>query len=89
MFLSSCSMASSSSVRSASMVPMSFNTSPAVRPGTLNRYSVTQSYANSFRGDILLDRFNNLSRDEDNILDQIYIKQMCSNFYYEDLKFRE
>ena len=35
-------------------------------------YSVTQSYANSFRGDVL-DSFNNVTRDEDNILDQIYI----------------
>ena len=27
--------------------------------------------------------------NEENILDQINIKQMCSDFYYEDLKFRE
>ena len=49
-------------------------------------YSVTQSYANSFWGDIVLDSFNNVSRDEDNILDQIYIEQMCLDFYYEDLE---
>ena len=48
-----------------------------------------QSYANSFWGYVVLDNFNNVSRDEDNILDQIYIKQMCSDFYYEDLKFWE
>ena len=35
-------------------------------------YSVTQSYANSFLGDVVLDSFNNLSRDEDNILEKIY-----------------
>ena len=46
-----------------------------------------QSYANSFWGYVVLDTFNNVSRDEENILDQIYIKQMCSDFYYEDLKF--
>ena len=27
-----------------------------------------------------------VSRDGDNILDKIYIKQICSDFYYEDLK---
>ena len=52
-------------------------------------YSITQSYANSFWGDVVLDSFNNVSMDEDNILDQIYKKQLCSDFYYEDLKFRE
>ena len=25
--------------------------------------------------------------NKDNILDQIYIKKMCSDFFYEDLKF--
>ena len=49
-------------------------------------YSVTQSYANSFGGDVVLDSFNNVPRDEDNILDQIHKKQMCSDFCYEDLK---
>ena len=33
-----------------------------------------------------MDNFNNASRDEDSILDQIYDKQMFSAFYYEDLK---
>jgi len=28
-----------------------------------------------------LDSFNNTSRDEGNIVDQIYIKQICSDFY--------
>ena len=28
-------------------------------------YSVTQSYANSFSGDVVLDTFNSVSRDED------------------------
>ena len=52
-------------------------------------YSVTQSYANSFLRDVVLDTFNNVSRDEDNILDQIYIRQICLEFYYEDFKFGE
>ena len=47
---------------------------------TTTVYSVTQSYANSFWGDVVLDTFNNVSRDEDNILDQIYKKQICPNF---------
>ena len=50
-------------------------------------YSVTQSYANSVWGDIVLDAFNNVSRDEDNILGQIYIKQICPDFYYDDFDF--
>ena len=52
-------------------------------------YSITQSYAKSFWGDVVFDSFNNVSRDEDNILDQIYIKKMCSDFYHEDLKLWE
>ena len=47
-------------------------------------HSVTQLYVNSFWRDV---GFDNVSGDEENILDQIYIKQMCSDFYYEDLKF--
>ena len=50
-------------------------------------YSVTQSFANSFWGDVVLDTFSNVSGDEDNILDQIYIKQICSEFYYDDFWF--
>ena len=52
----------------------------------LKTYSVTQTYAISFWGDVVLHSFNNVSRGEDNILDQIYLKQMCSDFYYEDLR---
>ena len=47
-------------------------------------YSVTQSYSNSFGGDVVLDTFNNVSRDTDNILEQIYKKQICPDFYYDD-----
>ena len=50
-------------------------------------YSVTQSFANSFWGYVVLDSFNNVSRDEDNILDQIYIKQICPDFYHDDFWF--
>ena len=46
-------------------------------PGVLY-YSVTQSYANSFWRDVVLETSKNVSRDEDNILDQIYIKHICS-----------
>ena len=35
-------------------------------------------------GYVVLDTFNNVSRDEDNILEQIYIKQICPDFYYDD-----
>ena len=35
-----------------------------------------------------MDTFNNVSMDEDSILDQIYNKEICSEFYHEDLKFR-
>ena len=55
----------------------------------LETYSVTQSFANSFWRDVVLDTFNNVSRDENNILYQIYVKQICSDFYNEDLKFWE
>ena len=47
---------------------------------------LTQSYANSFWGDVVLDSFKNVSRDKYNILNHIYKKQMCSHFYYENLK---
>ena len=53
---------------------------------TTYTYSVTLSYANSFWRDVVFESFNNVSRDEDNILDQIYQKQMCQDFYYEDFK---
>ena len=50
---------------------------------------VTQSYENSFWGNVFLDTFNDVSRDEDNIWDQIYMKQIWLDFYHEDLKFWE
>ena len=39
---------------------------------TFDTYSVTQSYANSLLGDIVLDGFNMVYKDEDSILDQIF-----------------
>ena len=50
-------------------------------------YSVTQSYANYFGGDVVLDTSKYVSRDEDNILDQIYMKQICPKFNYDDFLF--
>ena len=44
-------------------------------------YSVTHSHANSFLGDVVLDTINDQSWDEDSILDQIYIKQICPDLY--------
>ena len=48
------------------------------------RYSVTQTFANSFGGYVVLDTFNNVAKDEDNIIDQIYVKQICPAFYHDD-----
>ena len=53
----------------------------------IDMHSVTQSYANSFWGDVVLDSFNNVYRDEDNILDQIYVKQIRPDFYSDDFWF--
>ena len=50
-------------------------------------YSVTKSYMNSFWGDVVLDTFSNVSRDEDNILGQIYKKEICPDLYYDDFWF--
>ena len=36
------------------------------------KYSVMQSDGNSFGGDFVLDNYNKASRDEDNILYQVY-----------------
>ena len=47
----------------------------------LTWYSVTQSFANSFLGYFVLDSFNNVSRDEDNIFDQIYKVNMFGIFF--------
>ena len=49
-----------------------------------DKYSVTQSNANSFWGDVVFYTFNNVSRDEDNILDLKYEKQICPDFYYDE-----
>ena len=45
-------------------------------------YSVMQSDGNSFCGDVALDsiNINKASRDEDNILEQIYEMQICLDF---------
>ena len=40
----------------------------------LIKYSVTQSLCNSLLGDVVLDSFNTVYRDEDSILDQTYQK---------------
>ena len=40
-------------------------------------YSITQSLCNSFLGDVVLENFNTVYRDEDRILDQTYQKQIC------------
>ena len=45
--------------------------------------------ANSFWGDVVLDTFNNVTRDEENNLDQIYKKQICPDYYYDDFWFSE
>ena len=34
-----------------------------------------------------MEAFNIVSRDQDNILDQIYVKQTCPDFYYDDSLF--
>ena len=49
--------------------------------------SVMQSVGNSFCGDVVLDSFNNACRVEDSILDQMYEKQICSDFTYKGLSF--
>ena len=46
-------------------------------------------YSNSLLGDVVLEGFNMVYRDEDSILDQIYENQIFSAFYYEDLRFQE
>ena len=47
-------------------------------------YSVTQSWSNSLLGDVVLDTFNNVSRDENNILDRTYQEHICLDFYHDD-----
>ena len=46
-----------------------------------------ESQSKRFLGDVVLDSFNNTSRDEDNIVDKIYVQQICSDLYYENLEF--
>ena len=46
-------------------------------------YSVMQSDRNSFCGDVVSDSFNKTSWDKNSSLDQIYTKQICSEFYYD------
>ena len=48
------------------------------------RYSVTQSLCNSLLGDVVLDSFNEVYRDEDSNLDQTYKNRICSYFYYDE-----
>ena len=50
-------------------------------------YSVMQSDGNSFCGDVIFDSFNKECRVEASILDQIYEKRICLEFYYEDFRF--
>ena len=40
----------------------------------------------SLCGDVVLDSFNKVSRDTDIIFDQIYEKQICSVYFYDDFK---
>ena len=52
-------------------------------------YGVTQSDGNSYGGKVVLDSFNMAYRDEDNIYDQKYEKQIFWNLYYKDFKIEE
>ena len=52
-----------------------------------NNDTALRNHANSFWGDVVLDTFNNVYREEDNILDQIYVKQIRPYFYYGDFWF--
>ena len=40
-----------------------------------------------FGGDVVLDSLINVSRNENNTLDQIYLNQICSDFCCDDFKF--
>ena len=50
-------------------------------------YSVMQSDGNSISGEVVLDSFNISYRDDDNIFDKMWEKQISWDFFYEDLKF--
>ena len=47
-------------------------------------YGVMQSDGNSCWRDVDLDNFNKASWDEENILDQMYKEQICSDLNYEN-----
>ena len=44
-----------------------------------------QSDGNSFFWRCVFDTFNNVSRDEDNIFDQMYKKQICQICKYDNI----
>ena len=46
-----------------------------------------QSDGNSFCGDVVLDSFNTVYRDDDSILEQKYEKQISWDLYYKDFIF--
>ena len=50
------------------------------------RNSVTQSKSNNLLGDVVLDS-SDMDRDEKSILDQTYQKQICSDFYHDEINF--
>ena len=50
---------------------------------SMNVY-VMQSDGNSYSGYVVLDSVNKATRDDNNILDQIYNKRICSDCYYDD-----
>ena len=52
----------------------------------LHRHSVMKSDGHSYYGDVVLDSFNMIHRDEDSILDQKHEKQIFWNLYYKDFK---
>ena len=50
-------------------------------------YSVMQSARNSFCGDVVYDSVTLVSGNDDSILDQICLKHICSDLYYDDFSF--
>ena len=46
-----------------------------------------QSDRSSISGDVVLDSFNMVYRDEDSNLDQIYEEEIFSTLYYDDFKY--
>ena len=50
-------------------------------------YRVMQPDLNSFCGGFVLDSVNTVSRNKDSILYQIYVKQICADFYFDSLFF--